>query len=82
MDHAREAGERVVRQLGVQERIERVTRRDDQDRVAVRRRTGDDLAADDAAGARAHVDHQLLSPMLAHFLAEQPCEHVVAAAGG
>ena len=60
----RERLDRIVGQL-VEPRIDRVRERDDQQRVAVLRRIGRDLGADDAAGAGAAVvdDHLLAEPL-------------------
>ena len=56
----RERLDRIVGQL-VEPRIDRVRERDDEQRVAVLRRVGDELAADHAAGAAAVVDDDLLA---------------------
>ena len=51
-----------------------------QQRVAVRRRLGDEIAADVAVGTRAVVDHHLLAERLGEMLPDQPRQDIAGAA--
>ena len=55
--------------------------RDHQDGVAIRRRMGRKLGADDAAGAGAIINDHLLAEPIAHLLRDGAADDVVAAAG-
>ena len=61
--------DRVVRQR-VEPRIDRARQRHDQQRMAVLRRIGDEFAADNAAGAAANLDDDLLAEPIAEMLAQ------------
>jgi hypothetical protein len=77
----REILQRVVRQLLTRRRIERVTRRDESERVAIRRRTGDLFRSDDRLGARPVLDDDGLIPSLGEAFGQQARDVVGAAAG-
>ena len=69
--------ERIVGELGVEERVHHQRAVDrQQQRVAVGLGLGHGLGADDGVGAGAVVDDDLLAEVLAHLLADQPAEHV------
>ena len=76
----REIAQRIVRQLRVHARIDRQRRQAHQQRVAVGRRLGDDVVADDGAGAGAVIDHHLLAELLGEFLRDDAADDVGAAA--
>ncbi len=69
-------------ELVVECRIDRVRRTDQEQRVAVRRRTHDRLGGDIAAGARPVLDDEWLAEPLRQPLTYQTRENVVRAAGG
>ena len=69
----------IVRQL-VEPGIDRVRQRDDQQRIAVRRRLGGDVGSDRSAGTAAIVDLDLLPERIAQMTGDQAADHVVAAA--
>jgi hypothetical protein len=71
-----EALDRIVGQL-VEPGIDRVDQRDHEQRVAVFRRIGGELAADDAAGAAAVVHHDLLAQPRAQLGGDQAADAVV-----
>ena len=82
-DHAdrSEVLDRVVWQLLLQDRIDRESRRArKKQRVAIGRGSRADFGADDAAGAGAVVDDDLLAELLAQFCCKHAAEDVVAAA--
>ena len=75
--HRHEIGERIVGELLVGVRRDRDPGRGaDEHRVAVGRRLRRRFRADDAARARAVVDHQRLSERLAHFRRDEPRQYV------
>src|SRR5262249_53119927 len=59
-----------------------VRARDQEERVAVRRRPDDRLGADGAAGSGAVVDHERLAEPLLPPLRQRPRKNVAGAAGG
>jgi hypothetical protein len=77
----RKGAERIVRQLGIERRIDRVGERRHQQRVAVwgaRRHRG---GADDGAGARLVLDDDRLAEIRGHRLAEPARNNICAPAG-
>ena len=73
-------GDRIECELRIHARVHRERARDEQQRVAVCRRSGDELGADIARRARPVVDDDLLAPCFGELLAEQACEQIGAAA--
>src|SRR5581483_12426741 len=69
-------------ELGVERGVDGVLRVDEQERVAVRRRTHHRFGGDVAGGAGPHVDDELLAEFLAQRLGDQPRRDVGRAAGG
>ena len=76
----REVLDRIVVQLGVQRRADRERRRDQHDRVAVRRRARRRLRADVAAGAAAVLGHHRLPERSREAVRDQAAEEIGAAA--
>jgi hypothetical protein len=72
---------RIVRQLRHQARHDGERRGRHQQRVAVRRRLGDDVGPDHRAAAGAVVHHHRLAPQLAQLQAHGAADDVSAAAG-
>ncbi len=72
----REILEGVVGQAGVDELVERVTARHQDQRVAIRGRLRKRLRGNDAAGARTVINDGLLAPDLCQRLAERAREYV------
>src|SRR5262245_15338587 len=68
-------------EIAVQCRVPRVYRSDQEQRIAVGRRTYDRLGADIAAGTRPALDDELLAEPLREPLADQASDDVGAAAG-
>jgi hypothetical protein len=77
----REIPDRVVGQLLVEGRVDRVAARDQRDRVAVRSRPRHDFRSHDAVGARAVLDDHLLPQALAELGRDDAADRVVPAAG-
>ena len=78
----REIAHRIVRQLAVHARIDRHRAGDaEEQRIAVGRRFGGDLGADDGAGAGPVVDDNLLPEHGRHFRREHARDDVAATAG-
>ena len=78
----RDVANEIEIELVVKRRIDRVRRTDQEERVAVRRRTHDRLGGDIAAGARPVLDDEWLAEPLRQPLTDQAREDVVRAAGG
>ena len=72
---------RVVGQLVVDRGGDRVSARQDRDRRAVGRRTGDGRGRRGAAGARARLDHDRLAEALAEVLGDEARDDVDIRAG-
>jgi hypothetical protein len=70
----------VVRQVGIQRRVDGVLVIGEQQRVAIRRRLGCELARDNAGGAGAVIDDHLLAEDLAELRAEKPRQEIGRAA--
>ncbi len=70
-----------IERLLVEPGIDRVRDGNDQERVAVGRRLGGEVGADDTAGAAAVIDEDLLAQSLAELIGDDAADHVVAAAG-
>ena len=79
--HGREILDHVVRQLGVDARRHRHRAKAHQQQVAVRRRLGDRLGADVAAGAGTIFDDDVLPQQLRHLLRDHAGVVIVGAAG-
>jgi len=80
--HGREILDRIVGQAGAETHRDRVRARGGKaDGVAVRRRLGDRIGADIAAGARAVLDDNLLPEALAELLPHDARDDVGAGAG-
>src|SRR5207237_8611652 len=69
-------------ELAIEHRLDRVTRSDQQERIAVGRRTHDRLGADIAAGAWPVLDDKWLAEPLRQPLTHQAREDVLRAARG
>jgi hypothetical protein len=78
--HGREIVQRVKRKFRVYARIDGMAARDEQQRVAVRRRLGGGLAADDAVRTRPVVDDHLLAERFDELLGEEARLYVGVAA--
>ena len=78
----RDVADEIEIELVVERRVDRVRRTDQEERVAVRRRTHDRLGGDIAAGARPVLDDEWLAEPLRQPLTHQAREDVVRAAGG
>ena len=72
---------RRIERLLVEPRIDSMRDRDDEQRVAVGSGFGREVGADNAAGARAVVDKNLLAKLFAELIGDDPPDHVVTAAG-
>ena len=77
----RDVADEIEIELVVERRVDRVRRIDQEQRVAVRRRTHDRLGADIAAGARPVLDDEWLAEPLRQPLTHQAREDVVAPPG-
>ncbi len=78
----RDVADEIEIELVVERRVDRIRRTDQQQRIAVRRRTHDRLGADIAGGARPVLDDEGLAEPLRQPLAHQTCDDVARAAGG
>ena len=67
---------RPIRQLVVEERIGGITECHHQQGMTIGIRLGDDLAANNAAGARTIVDHQRLTPAFRQFLRQHARQNI------
>jgi len=76
-----DVAEKIEIELVIQRRVDGVCRRDKQKRVAVGCRLGGEVGADDAAGAAAVIDEDLLAEPFAELVGDDAADHVVAAAG-
>ena len=78
----RDVADEIEIELVVERRVDRVRRTDQEERVAVRRRTHDRLGGDIATGARPVLDDEWLAEPLRQPLTHQAREDVVRTAGG
>ena len=78
----RDVADEIEIELVVERRVDRVGRTDQEERIAVRRRTHDRLGGDIAAGARPVLDDELLAEPLRQPLTDQARDDVGRAAGG
>ena len=72
----RDVADEIEIELVVERRVDRVGERDQEQRVAVRRRAHDRLGADIAAGARPVLDDEWLAEPLRQPLADQARDDV------
>src|SRR5438309_5597153 len=79
--YRREVARRVVRKLCVHPRVHRVRADDQTDGVAVGRRLGDRIGADDAARAGLVLDEYRLADGLGHLGGDDAREHIGCPAG-
>ena len=76
----RDVADKIEAEVVVQCRVERVNRRNVEQRVAVRRRAHDCFGGDIAAGARPVLDDEWLAETLRQRLTDQACKEVRRAA--
>jgi hypothetical protein len=78
--HRREIAQRIVRELRIEARVDRETRKSGQHGVAVRRRLRNDLRSDVAACAGSIIDEDLLPEGDREVLSDRACDDVGRAA--